>query len=166
MKILVLHGPNLNLLGAREPELYGKRTLAQIESMMHGHARGAGVEIDSFQSNHEGAIIDRIQQAAEAGYAAIVLNPGAYAHTSLAIADAVRSVKTPVVEVHLTHISARGPERAHSVTAAACRGLISGFGADSYLFGIDAAVELARRSGARPTRRKAAPGAARRSRRD
>jgi 3-dehydroquinate dehydratase-2 len=141
MKILVIHGPNLNLLGSREPEIYGTATLAQIDSMLVRHGREMGVEVDSFQSNHEGDIIDRIQGAAPE-YAVIVINPGAYAHTSLAIADAIRSVKTPVVEVHLTNIHARGHERALSLTASMSRGIISGFGADSYLLGLDAAVRL------------------------
>jgi 3-dehydroquinate dehydratase II len=146
MKILVIHGPNLNLLGTREPEIYGTRTLAQIDSMISHHARELEIEIDSVQSNHEGEIVDRIQQAQASGYGAVVMNPGAYSHTSLAIADAVRSVRTPVIEVHVTNLHARGPERARSLTAAACRGIISGFGADSYTLGIDAAVRLARRT--------------------
>jgi 3-dehydroquinate dehydratase-2 len=158
MKILVIHGPNLNLLGSREPEIYGTSTMAQIDGMLARHGREKGVEVDSFQSNHEGDIIDRIQGAAP-GYAAIVINPGAYAHTSLAIADAIRSVKTPVVEVHLTNIHARGSLRAESVTASACRGIVSGFGADSYLLGLDAAIRLcaSRRRPAAPRTRKASP---------
>ena len=159
MKILVIHGPSLNLLGTREPEIYGTRTLAQIDAMLVRHGREHGVEVDSFQTNHEGEIIDRIHQAAETGYAAVVMNPGAYAHTSLAIADAVRSVKTPVVEVHLSNLHARGEERARSVTAAACRGLICGFGTDSYLLGLDMATRLGtpsrRRGSARKTPRSA-----------
>lgn len=154
MKILVIHGPSLNLLGTREPEIYGTRTLAQIDAMLVRHGREHGVEVDSFQTNHEGEIIDRIHQAGEAGYAAIVMNPGAYAHTSLAIADAVRSVKTPVVEVHLSNLHARGAERARSVTAAACRGLICGFGTDSYLLGFDVAVRLGTPSRKRGSARK------------
>ncbi len=156
MKILVIHGPNLNLLGTREPEIYGKQTLREIDSMLVRHGHEQGIEIESFQSNHEGEIIDRIQQAAESGFSAIVMNPGAYTHTSLAIADAVRGVALPVVEVHLSNLHARGAERARSVTATACRGIISGFGADSYRLGVDAAARLsrpsrARRSGARST---------------
>lgn len=149
MKILVIHGPNLNLLGTREPEIYGRQTLAEIDAMLVRHGREAGVEVESFQSNHEGEIVDRIQRAASSGYAAIVMNPGAYAHTSLAIADAVRSVRTPVVEVHVSNIHARGPERARSVTAEACRGIISGFGPESYRLGVDAALRLAQ-----PSRRR------------
>ena len=154
MKILVIHGPNLNLLGTREPEIYGRHTLAEIDAMLARYGRERDIEVDSFQSNHEGEIVDRIQQAASAGYAAIVMNPGAYAHTSLAIADAVRAVPTPVVEVHVSNIHARGAERARSVTGAACRGIISGFGPDSYRLGIDAAAALAPRpkSSSRPVR--------------
>ncbi|HEX5131653.1 MAG TPA: type II 3-dehydroquinate dehydratase [Candidatus Krumholzibacteria bacterium] len=144
MKILVIHGPNLNLLGTREPEIYGTQTLAQIDAGLARHGRDIGVEVESFQSNHEGEIIDRIQRAVDAGVAAIVLNPGAYTHTSLAIADAIRAIATPVVEVHLSNLHARGAERARSVTASACRGIVSGFGADSYRLGIDAALRLAR----------------------
>lgn len=144
MKILVIHGPNLNLLGTREPEIYGRRTMAEIDAMLARHAREHGAEVDAFQSNHEGEIIDHIQQAAASGYGAIVLNPGAYAHTSLAIMDAIRSVKTPVVEVHLTNIHARSAARNHTVTGAVCRGVVTGFGAESYLLGLDAALRLAR----------------------
>lgn len=143
MKILVIHGPNLNLLGTREPDIYGKQTLAQINSLVAKYCKERGVDVEAFQSNHEGAIIDRIQEAAASGVSAIVMNPGAYTHTSLAIADAIRAVKTPVVEVHLSNLHARGPERAKSVTATACRGIVSGFGAASYLLGIDAAIQTA-----------------------
>ena len=156
MKILVIHGPNLNLLGSREPAIYGTDTLAQIDSMLVRHGREKGADVDSFQSNHEGDIIDRIQ-AAVGTYAAIVINPGAYAHTSLAIADAIRSINTPVVEVHLTNIHARGALREQSVTAAVSRGIVSGFGADSYVLGLDAAIRLGalgRRKASSPRTRK------------
>ena len=144
MKILVIHGPNLNLLGTREPEIYGTHTLAEIDAMLVRHGSDAKLQVETYQSNHEGEIVDRIQQAASAGFAAIVLNPGAYAHTSLAIADAIRSVSTPVVEVHVSNIHARGPERSRSVTGAACRGMITGFGPESYRLGLDAAARLVR----------------------
>jgi len=163
MKILVIHGPSLNLLGTREPEIYGTRTLAQIDAMLVRHGREFGIEVDSVQTNHEGDIIDRIHQAGDAGYAAIVMNPGAYAHTSLAIADALRSVKTPVVEVHLSNLHARGEERARSVTAAACRGLICGFGTDSYLLGLDVAARLGTPS-RRPAPTRKTPRSARKRR--
>ncbi len=159
MKILVIHGPNLNLLGTREPEIYGTLSLAKVDAMLLEHGHELDIEIETFQSNHEGAIVDRIQEAAAANVAAIVLNPGAYTHTSMAIADAIRAVKTPVVEVHLSNLYARGVERHTSVTAAACRGIISGFGVASYLLGIEAARALAtpsrsRRAVAKPARER------------
>ena len=144
MKILVIHGPNLNLLGTREPKIYGHRTLAEINALIVKHGRERDIEVITFQSNHEGAIIDRIQGAAAEKVSAIVINPGAYSHTSMAIMDAIRSVTTPVVEVHLTNIFARESVRAHSVTGGVCRGVIMGFGFESYLLGIDAAARLAR----------------------
>ncbi len=163
MKILVIHGPNLNLLGTREPEIYGRRTLSEIDALIRRHARDRGAEVDTVQTNHEGEIIDRIQGAAATGARAIVINPGAYTHTSLAIADAIRAVAVPVVEVHLSNLHARGPERARSVTASASAGIISGFGFESYLLGIDAAIRVAgprRRAGS--PRRAAATGGAKR----
>jgi 3-dehydroquinate dehydratase-2 len=153
MKILVIHGPNLNLLGTREPEIYGTKTLRQVDAAIARHARDRDVEIMTFQSNHEGEIIDRIQRADADGVHAIVLNPGAYTHTSLAIADAIRAVSTPVIEVHLANLYARGPERARSITATACRGVIGGFGMDSYRLGIDAAIRVVAGSRRRSTRR-------------
>jgi 3-dehydroquinate dehydratase-2 len=158
MTILVIHGPNLNLLGQREPEVYGKKTLKEIDALIVAHGKKLGVEIKTAQSNHEGVIIDLIQGAAADGIAAIVLNPGAYTHTSVAIADAIRSVKTSVVEVHLTNLYARGGDRTRSITAAACRGIVSGFGFESYLLGIEAA---SRATKTRPSSAKRA-GATRR----
>jgi 3-dehydroquinate dehydratase II len=142
MTILVIHGPNLNLLGTREPDVYGKRALKEIDALIVAHGKKLGVEIRSMQSNHEGAIIDAILDAAAGGVSAIVLNPGAYTHTSVAIADAIRSVTTPVVEVHLTNLYARGGDRAKSITAAASKGIVSGFGYESYLLGVDAAMRV------------------------
>jgi 3-dehydroquinate dehydratase-2 len=142
MKIVVIHGPNLNLLGTREPEVYGTRTLADLDRGIVEYAAGRGVDVDTFQSNQEGDIVDRIQRAAAEGAAAIVINPGAYTHTSLAIADALRAVPIPAIEVHVSNIHAREPERSRSVTAGACRGIISGFGFDSYRLGVDAALAL------------------------
>jgi 3-dehydroquinate dehydratase II len=162
MKILVIHGPNLNLLGTREPEIYGRRTLSEIDASIQRHARDHGAEIDTVQTNHEGEIIDHIQGAAATGVRAIVINPGAYTHTSLAIADAIRAVALPVVEVHLSNLHARGPERARSVTASACIGIISGFGFESYLLGIDAAIRAAGTRRAGSPRRPAATGSAKR----
>ena len=144
MKILVIHGPSLNLLGKREPAIYGRRTLSEIDDLLVAHGRERDIEIVTYQSNHEGDIIDRIHAAVPEKVAAIVLNPGAYTHTSMAIADAVRAVPVPVVEVHLSNLFARGPERAHSVTTGACRGIVSGFGHESYLLGIEAALRLAK----------------------
>jgi 3-dehydroquinate dehydratase-2 len=142
VKILVMHGPSLNLLGTREPAIYGTQSLAQIDAMLVAYGGERGVEIATYQTNHEGSIIDGIHAAAEQGFDAIVLNPGAYTHTSMAIADAIRAVAVPVVEVHLSNLHARGPERAKSVTASAARGIVSGFGAESYLLGIDAALRI------------------------
>ena len=147
MKILVIHGPNLNLLGRREPDIYGTRTLMELDAEISAHARAIGVEVDTFQSNHEGAIIDRIQAAGGVGGAAqaadaIVINPGAYTHTSLAIADAIRGTGVPAVEVHLSDIHARGELRSRSLVAEVCVAQISGLGFESYLRGIDAAVSV------------------------
>ena len=148
MKILVIHGPNLNLLGRREPEIYGTRTLDDLNALIAQHARDRGVELDTFQSNHEGALIDRIQAAGGVGgdpsqrADAIVINPGAYTHTSLAIADAITGTAIPAVEVHLSDIHARGDLRARSLVAAACAAQIAGHGFDSYVRGIDAAIAL------------------------
>ena len=149
MKILVIHGPNLNLLGRREPDIYGTRTLFELDDEISAHARAVGVEIVTFQSNHEGAIIDRIQAAggvgggtAQTAADAIVINPGAYTHTSLAIADAIRGTGVPTVEVHLSDIHARGEFRSRSLVADACVAQIAGLGFESYLRGIDAAIEV------------------------
>jgi 3-dehydroquinate dehydratase-2 len=144
MRILVIHGPNLNLLGQREPEVYGSRTLEDLNNDILEHAERRSIAVETFQSNHEGEIIDRIQSAEEDGFAAIVINPGAFTHTSIAILDALRAVNTGAVEVHISNIHARGGRRSRSVTAGACRGIISGFGFDSYLLGIDAAMELSK----------------------
>lgn len=148
MKILVIHGPNLNLLGKREPEVYGTQSLADLDRQLHDHAKNRGVDLASYQSNHEGEIIDRIQAADDDGgdpalrADAIVINAGAYTHTSLAIADAIRGTGIPAVEVHLSHILTRGKERSTSVVAPACVGQITGFGFDSYRLGIDAAISV------------------------
>ena len=142
MKILVVHGPNLNLLGKREPELYGTRSLEELNQLIAAHAKERGVTVTTFQSNHEGAIIDHIQLAGAEGYDAIVVNPGAYTHTSMAIHDAIRAAPLPVVEVHISNIHARGGLRSRSLTARACAGIVSGFGFNSYLLGIDAAISV------------------------
>jgi 3-dehydroquinate dehydratase-2 len=138
--ILVLHGPNLNLLGQREPGLYGTGTLAEVDATIAAHAKTRGVRVECRQSNHEGVLIDAIQGAAAQGFVAIVLNPGAFTHYSYAIRDAVAAVALPVIEVHLSNVHAREPFRQHSVTAGVCRGQIAGFGAQSYVLGVDAAL--------------------------
>jgi 3-dehydroquinate dehydratase II len=138
--ILVLHGPNLNLLGQREPGVYGTGTLAEVDATIAAHAKTRGVRVECRQSNHEGVLIDAIQGAAAQGFVAIVLNPGAFTHYSYAIRDAVAAVALPVIEVHLSNVHAREPFRQHSVTAGVCRGQIAGFGAQSYVLGVDAAL--------------------------
>ncbi len=137
MKILVIHGPNLQLLGKREPEVYGSKTLKQINTEIRGHAKALGVTVTVVQSNHEGEIVDRIGSAA-GKHDAIVINPGAYTHTSVAIRDAVTASGVPTVEVHLSNISAREEFRRRSLIAPVCKGTIAGFGARSYLLAIEA----------------------------
>lgn len=140
-KILVIHGPNLNLLGNREPEHYGRLTLKDIDAMLADSAAKAGVEIEMKQSNHEGEIVDAIQ-AAMGVSDAIIINPGAYTHTSIAIRDALLSSGIPAVEVHLSNIYKREEFRRHSYIAGAAAGQISGFGAQSYMLGLRAALKL------------------------
>lgn len=138
--ILVLHGPNLNLLGQREPSVYGPLTLAEVDAAIAQHAGTRGVKVECRQSNHEGVLVDAIQKAAEQGFAAVVLNPGALTHYSYALRDAIAGVGVPVVEVHLSNVHGREAFRRESVTAPACRGQIAGFGLQSYLLGLDAAL--------------------------
>jgi 3-dehydroquinate dehydratase-2 len=138
-KILILNGPNLNLLGTRQPEIYGKLTLAQIEEQVRTLAKELAVEIDFRQSNGEGELVTWIQQAA-VKFAAIVINPAAYTHTSLAMRDAISAVGLPVVEIHLSNIHKREQFRHHSYIAEVAVGQIAGFGVDSYLLGFRAAV--------------------------
>lgn len=136
MRILILNGPNLNLLGQREPQIYGTNTLNQMEESIKKVAQPLNVQVDFFQSNSEGAIIDTIHAAKDKGIDGIVLNAGAYTHYSYAILDAIHAVTTPVVEVHLSPIYQREAFRHHSVIAPACIGQISGFGIDSYRLGL------------------------------
>jgi 3-dehydroquinate dehydratase II len=141
MRVLVIHGPNLNLLGERQPEIYGNQTLAAIDEYISANALEMGIEIAFAQHNSEGSIIDAIH-AARTAFDAIVINPGAYSHYSYAIADAIASVRIPVVEVHLSHIAARESHRRTSVTAAACVGSVSGFGQHSYVLAVRAVAEI------------------------
>lgn len=145
MKILVINGPNLNLLGKREPEIYGRGTYGALCRHIADYAEEHGHQVCFVQSNHEGALIDAIQQADEDGTEGIVLNPAAYTHYSYALYDALRAVSVPAVEVHLTDIAAREPWRQVSVTAAACVGMIAGQGFDGYLRAIELLEQQKRR---------------------
>ncbi len=141
MRILVLNGPNLNLLGTREPSVYGTVTLADIETILNQRASQMGVKIEVRQSNHEGQLIDWIHEA-RGEWDKILLNAGAYTHTSIALRDAISGVGIPTIEVHLSNIHAREPFRHHSMIASVCQGQICGFGAQSYLLALDAAVNI------------------------
>jgi 3-dehydroquinate dehydratase-2 len=138
--ILVLHGPNLNLLGTREPEIYGRETLVQINRRLEAAARVKGVELASFQSNHEGALIDRVQQAREQSVGFILINPAGLTHTSVALRDALAAVRIPFIEVHLSNIHARESWRAHSHFTAVAVGSILGLGSRGYDLALDYAL--------------------------
>ena len=140
LSILVLHGPNLNLLGKREPAVYGSQTLPDINDSLTQVANSLGVKLTFFQSNHEGALVDEIQSALDR-HQGILINPGAYTHTSVAIRDAIAAVALPTVEVHLSNIHQREAFRHHSYIAAVAIGQISGFGADSYRLGLEGLVK-------------------------
>lgn len=137
MKAWVIHGPNLNLLGTRELSVYGTKTLAQVNEGIRGAAEDLGIEIETHQTSHEGRIIELLHEAIDR-VDGVVLNPAAYSHTSRAIADAIRAVPYPVVEVHLSNIHAREPWRHKSVTAEAAAGIVAGFGVGSYIAGLSA----------------------------
>ena len=139
-KILVLHGPNLNLLGTREPSVYGTDTLAQINDRLASQARSGGHELTCLQSNAEHELIDRVQHSRADGTALIVLNAGAFTHTSIALRDALAAVAVPFIEVHLSNVHAREAFRHHSYLSALALGVIGGFGADSYRLALDAGM--------------------------
>ena len=145
MKILVLHGPNLNLLGTREPEVYGSMTLDNINSKLIELGGGLGVEVECLQSNHEGALIDALHDARTWAHG-VVFNPGGYTHTSVALRDAISAIQIPVVEVHLSNVYAREEFRQVSMVSAVCKGKITGFGWRSYTLGLRALVDLLKES--------------------
>lgn len=138
--VLVIHGPNLNLLGLREPEIYGRETLADINASLAKQAKAASVDLIVFQSNHEGDLIDRVHAARSEGVAFIVINPGGYTHTSVALRDALAAVAIPFVEVHLSNIHAREPFRRHSYLSDIAAGVICGLGSHGYRLALDYAL--------------------------
>jgi 3-dehydroquinate dehydratase-2 len=140
MKILVLHGPNLNLLGTREPEIYGAMTLDEINAKLVELGKSHGADVKCMQSNHEGALIDALHEA-RTWANGVVFNPGGYTHTSVALRDAIASIGIPVVEVHLSNVYAREEFRHHSMISAVCKGKITGFGWRSYVLGLMAIAE-------------------------
>ena len=141
MNILVLHGPNLNLLGTREPKTYGSMTLAEIDELIRHRVVRMGAQVDCKQSNIEGELVTWIQQALGT-HDFIILNAGAYTHTSVALRDAIAAVNIPTIEVHLSNVHAREEFRRNSLIAPVCRGTIAGFGANSYILALEAAVNL------------------------
>ncbi|MDR2128011.1 MAG: type II 3-dehydroquinate dehydratase [Burkholderiaceae bacterium] len=145
MKLLVLHGVNLNMLGQREAAHYGAATLAEVDAALQKLARELAVQVECFQTNHEGALCERIHQAHRDGVDGVLINAGAWTHTSLAIGDALAILKCPVVEAHMSNIHAREPFRHHSHVAAVAVGQICGFGVDSYLLGLRALIAQANR---------------------
>lgn len=140
--VFVLNGPNLNLLGSREPEIYGADTLDDIAARLTQRAGELGLDVDIRQSNHEGHLIDWLHEAAATGAKAIILNAGGYTHTSVALRDAVAAIAVPVIEVHLSNPAAREPFRQTSLLSAVCKGVVSGLGAQGYILALDAAARL------------------------
>ncbi|MGN2253836.1 type II 3-dehydroquinate dehydratase [Frateuria sp. GZRe12] len=140
-KLLVLHGPNLNLLGSREPEVYGRDTLVDIDARLVAQAQAAGHQLSSFQSNAEHALVERVQQARGEGIDWILINPAAFTHTSIALRDALAAVAIPFIEVHLSNVHAREPFRRHSYLSDLAVGVICGFGANSYALALEAALQ-------------------------
>ena len=140
MKILVINGVNMNMLGVREPEKYGRMTLVELEDKIRGYAQTLNVEVDTYQSNIEGEIVEKIQQS-RGVYDGIVLNAAAYTHTSVAIRDAISAAELPVVEIHMTNIHSREDFRKKSLIAPVCIGQISGFGENSYILGLKGLVD-------------------------
>jgi len=141
-KILIIHGPNLNLLGEREEDIYGKTSLDEINRSLKKKASELNLSIEPFQSNHEGEIVQKLQESKQDGFDAIVINPAAYTHTSVAIRDAVSAIDIPVIEVHLSNIYAREEFRRTSLIAPVAAGQIAGFGPNSYILGIQAAAGI------------------------
>lgn len=139
-KVLVLHGPNLNLLGKREPEIYGSLTLADINGLLQKRAAEAGLAIDFMQTNHEGVLVDAVQAAPQQGYDFILLNAAAFTHYSVALRDALAAIAVPAIEIHLSNIHKREEFRHHSVIAPVVMGQIAGFGVDSYLAALEVAI--------------------------
>lgn len=139
MKVIIINGPNLNLLGIREPGIYGKESMETF--LLRLRKRYAGMEIDYYQSNVEGELIDKLQETGFS-YDGIILNAGAYTHTSIALLDCIRSLRTPVIEVHISNVNGREEFRRHSMIAPACKGTIQGFGLDSYRLAIEALSSL------------------------
>ena len=141
LSVLVIHGPNLNMLGTREPEVYGRDTLADIDRMIGSRAEALGLSVETFQSNHEGEIIEKVQSLAGTA-TALIINPAAYTHTSVAIRDAVLLLEGPVIEVHLSNIYRREPFRHRSMIADVATGQICGLGVKGYLLALDAVADL------------------------
>ena len=150
MQILVLHGPNLNLLGTREPAVYGSTTLDQINAELAKIAADAGAKLDSFQSNHEGALIDRVHAARTDGTDFVIINPGAFTHTSVALRDAFAGVAIPFIEVHLSNVHRREPFRHHSYFSDLAEGVIVGLGADGYRLALGHALKRGPQGQPRP----------------